>query len=732
MWLEVILVGLAFVGLAFWRLRDAFVRRGYSLSWPWGDGLGGMGWMFEHSHRFAHSRLKTMLSEVYKTPDIGGGFHEPIVTTTFWRAQYWLLAKIFSIDDVYDFIAASGFALDGLFAYLIAREIDCSALTSFLVALGIASLEVFDRRVVGHLQLAFFFSQLIACWTAIRAAKRPTLARMIGAGVGLWFAFLGNEYYGYFTTFFCASLFIGYRLIGSPVPLRRLLPRLLAGTMTFLMLMMFSYPLLTLGRILHSWGLVKERTASFARPAADFTIYALGHVKTIFRPSLPWLANVLGAFPPDTVEFTFRLGLVVPAFASALLLLLAIRCLRNASPPRTRVLQQAAVWGAAGILLLFFSLSPKYVLSLVPLTRRMAPMFRVGVRAALFVDIAALFILGLVFDRVVMVEFDWSRSWTTHRSSLKRTAPAAMMLALFCLGLADLRPANGGLLSRLPVFKVPHDAIYDRLAALADGVVLELPFHVNMYDNPEADYAYVANRMFHHKPVLNFMRHPAVQCQATRFARDVNHPGRATGALLRELGIRYVVVRTSGDPRYDLTAYARLPELTERSRNDAVALLEVDHPGQWSASNFLTHYPCLFEAGTLQTSVDSEAVFDPKRQITERFARFSTIPDGKFLTYGPGIEFGPGRYKATFELRANIEKTDPRGVAMAVDVFALGRGSIAESAITREQLADGQSHAVVVTFNLTESAVMQFRVRAYAQGTLWVGTISVDEVSGPH
>src|SRR5207253_2892956 len=190
-WTEAAIVALACAAFGLWRVSDAFLRPGYSLSWPWGDGFGGMGWIFDHAHRFAHAGLKTALWEIYKTPDIAGGLHAPIVTTTFWRAQYWVLAKFLSIDNVYDFIAWLGFALDGLFSYLVAREIRCSALTATLVGLSIVSLEVFDVRVGGHLHLAFFFYQLIACWTAIRAARQPTLPRMIAAGAGLWFGFLG-------------------------------------------------------------------------------------------------------------------------------------------------------------------------------------------------------------------------------------------------------------------------------------------------------------------------------------------------------------------------------------------------------------------------------------------------------------------------------------------------------------------------------------------------------------
>src|SRR5207237_2981801 len=193
--------------------------------------------MLEHAHRLMHAGFKAALSEIYRTPDIAAGFHPPLVTTTFWRAQYWVLARFLNIDDVYDLIAWLGFALDGLFSYLLARELRCTALTAALVGLSVVSLEVFDARVLGHLHLAFFFYQLIACWMSIRAARQPTLPRMIAAGAGLWFGFLGNEYYGYFSLFFCAVLFCGYRFLGPRVPIRRVLPGLFAAAITFCTLM---------------------------------------------------------------------------------------------------------------------------------------------------------------------------------------------------------------------------------------------------------------------------------------------------------------------------------------------------------------------------------------------------------------------------------------------------------------------------------------------------------------
>ena len=723
---EATLVAIAFAALALWRVSDAFARPGYSLSQPWGDGIGGMGWFFDHAQRFAHSGLKTALWEVYKSPDIAGGLHPPLVTTTFWRAQYWVLAKFLSIDNVYDFLGWSGFTLNGLFSYLVAREIGCSALSAFLVGLGMVSLEVFDTRVGGHLHLAFFFYQLIACWMTIRAGKRPTVPRMMASGAGLWFGFLGNEYYGYFAFFFCVMLFFGYRFLSTRVSVRRLFHGLVGGATVFVALMAVSYPRMILGRVLQSWGLVKERLPSFAQPDTDFSVYGLAHVVTIFRPSLPWLREALHPFPPDTGEFTFRLGTIAPAFASGLLVVLITLYVLGPSQQRKRVLQQCAVWSAATLLLLLFARSPNHLLSLVPLTHKIAPMFRVGVRAVLFVDLGALFILGLLFDHFLRMELLWWRGWTRRSFSSKRTAVAAIFFAVFWVGIEDLRPVNAGVFSKAPVFAVPHDAIYDHLKALPDGHVLELPFYINPPDNPETDYAYVANRMFHHKPVLNYMRDPRVQCQAIRFARDVNHPRTETAALLRELGVRYLVVHTSGDQRYDLAAYTHDPELAQIARNGPVALIEVKNSGVWSTDRFLAHYDsCVFEGGLMPTAVDSYAIFDPARQTTDRVATFSSIPNGNFLTFGPYVNLEPGRYEVAFNVRASVEKTDVRGLVMGLEVFSGSLGMIAEGEVTREQLADGKFHPVVLLFTLPRAATTEFRVKAQAQGTLAVGAITV-------
>jgi len=242
---------------------------------------------------------------------------------------------------------------------------------------------------------------------------------------------------------------------------------------------------------------------------------------------------------------------------------------------------------------------------------------------------------------------------------------------------------------------VPHDAIYDHLKALPDGHVLELPFYINPPDNPETDYAYVANRMFHHKPVLNYMRDPRVQCQAIRFARDVNHPRTETAALLRELGVRYLVVHTSGDQRYDLAAYTHDPELAQIARNGPVALIEVKNSGVWSTDRFLAHYDsCVFEGGLMPTAVDSYAIFDPARQTTDRVATFSSIPNGNFLTFGPYVNLEPGRYEVAFNVRASVEKTDVRGLVMGLEVFSGSLGMIAEGEVTREQLADGNPNII--------------------------------------
>src|SRR5207248_7486644 len=155
----------------------------------------------------------------------------------------------------------------------------------------------------------------------------------------------------------------------------------------------------------------------------------------------------------------------------------------------------------------------------------------------------------------------------------------------------------------------------------------------------------------------------------------------------------YVVVHTSGDVRYDLAAYTRDPEFAEIARNGAVTLLEVKNSGTWSTDRFLAHYDgCVLEGGVMPTTVRSEPIFDPERQVTDRVARFSSLPNGAFLTYGPYVNFEPGRYEATFNVRASVDRTDARGLVMVLDVSSVENGIVAEADVTLERLADGKFH----------------------------------------
>src|SRR4051812_2132188 len=231
-WLEVLIAAVAFGALALWRMSDAFIRPGWSVSAPWGDGIGGMGLIFDQAHRFLHEGFKAKFLEVYRTPDIGAGFHAPFVTTTFWRAQYWTLAHFLSIDNIYDFLCWCGFALNGLCSYLVGREIRFGRTTAGLLGIAVVSLEFFDTRVTGHLHMTLFFYQLMACWLVLRAAKHPTAARMILAGAGSWLAFVGNEYNGYFSFFFCAVLFSSYRMFERRASPRALVGGLVAASLT--------------------------------------------------------------------------------------------------------------------------------------------------------------------------------------------------------------------------------------------------------------------------------------------------------------------------------------------------------------------------------------------------------------------------------------------------------------------------------------------------------------------
>src|SRR5207245_11627341 len=101
-----------------------------------------------------------------------------------------------------------------------------------------------------------------------------------------------------------------------------------------------------------------------------------------------------------------------------------------------------------------------------------------------------------------------------------------------------------------------------------------------------------------------------------------------------------------------------------------------------------------------------------------------------YLTLCPHLVFEPGRYEVMFDVRSSVDKTCARGVVMGVEVFAGSTGVVAQREVTVEQVSDRKFHPVVVPFTLSRAATTEFRVKAYAQGILAVGRITVRPLGG--
>ncbi len=711
--LEVVVVATALLLLGIWRWHLAF-HKGLTLSHPGDDSTGTIGLIYELATEFRRQGLPLLWGDFFSPPGLGGGVYMPIPTNPLWRLQYCLLGQLLAPDNVYDVVLLLAYVGNGAAAFLLAREIGATRLAAAVAALAAASLWGFDARALMHNGLAFFFPAMVFAWTAVRAGKRPSRRRMIAFALGGIFSFLGNEYFGYFSAFFCTVLFLGYLAAwhGRSLTTRRALGLLASRSLLALGVlvvgMMVLYPTLFVTPLLARLGLQSvQPSPSPSHPDFDFELYAIKNPWALFQPGLPWLSSIV---PRDvmrqagTYEFTFPIGAVVPALGLLLTFALA---LVGRGRDRRRTARQAAVWCAAIAVVVSLSVAPSISWSLVPFTHRFAPMFRVGARATMLADVGFLMLLALGFGAL------------QRRAGGRRAARATVtvaVVALSALALADLRPnAFWTPIRTYPLPRVP--SAVSAAATLPPGFFAELPFFHHPPDRFENDLVYLFDRTIHHHPILNMMYSPGIDRQIVAIWDQLGRGGEDAIALLRHLGVRWVALHPDVAGRY-----LPSPSLTLARKGADANVYEVTDPAPLQRPAAST---CLQEGlycgGLLPTRVArSQVVASPVSPTV--LAREAIVEPGfsGYLTYGPYVKLAPGEYETTFYFFADIQVDD----GASLDVEIARDGGRQRLAAARALLPTGRLSAVTVRFVLTSDAEVEFRSIPHTPGRYVVDLVS--------
>jgi len=591
--------GLFFIGIAALRTWPLFAEPNISCVSPNSDGIGSLGGWFTFIEDADNAKAKILLSDVYAPTSIGLGLIEPGPFSIVWKNIIYFLSRFFSVENIWSVIVFGTFVLHGLVGLALARELGAGWLLAIFAGLFFQHLDLFVYRIAEHLTgLATYFMPILLILLAIRAAKKPTWLRLIFLGLGAALNFSFNEYYGYFGSFICAAIFIGFAIFSrkkwaiSGIPF---FMRTLAGGVAFFLAMILLYPV-QIGARLNGLFQPKSSEPAFVEPMAhvkdEFLYFTIDNFWHIFEPSVGGLKNIFraGFFDSSIWEYTFRVGFLLPAA-----ILVCVAVLLATRPGRKQLAD--VFWPTflvfmATILAIPFAIPDKYKLSLVNFTYHLGQIFRVGLRSLVYLDIGIILLYVLVFGAFQKLLGAWlSARFGQHKGQwISRAVIVIISMAVLC----DLYSQR--IWSPLPASKLPSLKAYERLSKMPNGALLELPYFSSVHEQREDNYIYNYHRIGHDKPLINMFFsstfYPNFVGPSEEFTELANHALPRIIDRLSRAGVRYVAVSKDALSKGKIT-FAGLeaaPRLKLISEDSSVSIYEIEPRKDFDTSSFVDEF----------------------------------------------------------------------------------------------------------------------------------------------
>ncbi|MCF8070511.1 MAG: hypothetical protein K9L30_18175 [Desulfobacterales bacterium] len=584
-----------------------------------GDGIGGIGNIFTLKQEVDESGFVALFGDTRSSDKVGFGLSAPAPQSLYWKWNLGVLSQIFSPEDVYDVNGIIAFTLIGLFSFILLKELGVSFIFSFIGALLLTHIDHFFSRLNGHLLgLGTYFIPILLCWGAVWAGKKPTLFRMLILAFLNVFNFWVNEYYGYYGFFFSYGLFLGYFLKFADKPsflqIKTGVWFILSGIF-FVSAMTLSYPHIVLGKIAELIQIGSENGVpvhNASHPWNEFLVYSVRKPMSLFSPWVPWLKQVVvgDVFKSDLGEFTFRIGTAAPVAILACILFFGYFYIFHKNEKSKVVLWECIIWMAVSALMVIFALDPRHYISLVPITFKIAPMFRVGARAFLYVDIAVIVLFVYTIDALFCFIL---KRLVAKKSSIVylilNVALIVILIFITAIGIIDI--ARDRIWNKVPSLKLPDTSIYEVLRDKPPGLLLELPMYSPIKHSPEKNYLYKYYRTTHGFPIVN----TSYPLPTNLEFRDIlhrlsNYINTISYEVLKDLklaGVRYIVVDRR---KIDDSRLRESPGLKLIGENENKSIFSMKTDKLFGRYDFLEHFvysePTLSLGGDFKTPQNND------------------------------------------------------------------------------------------------------------------------------
>ena len=602
-----------------------------------------------------------------------------------WWVVKQFLAIFFSPDNVYDVLCILFWLLNFLAGFYLFQTLKLNDFAAVIFGLTLAGLEVYYVRITGHLTMAAIFIPILQIAYAIKVTESPSRKNIIFFSILSFACFLSNEYYGYFGFIFSFVLILFYFLMNFKKLKEFSITGFILGAMIFLSGMAVIYRRVFLAL------LTRNTTSSLiVHSYFEHVFYSVKNPLEILYSDLYGL-NIPLANP---WEFTFHLGIIIVIFIFVFLLYAIIKRIRLDYKLILAIL-------FSGVVLSLFGLDPDYPLSLERITYNLAPQFRVGARAYLWVSFALILIAAIIYRDVVRAEDPVK----TGRNSIMSP------LLSFLLIILMVDTTLGFYIKGPRLYPLPENTAYKFIAGFPQGLLLELPFYGP--SESQANYRYIYNYIDHKKEFVNYPTQLMVQYDpilATgleQFKYYLNNPNRDVIDRLRRAGIKYIAV---SDPkikkRFDSMGYAPLIYEGETAIYEFDATNELDLKSLVLCNKFLLEYD-LSVSQNLSSNVGT---------WTDSGISSSGGVEGALL-YGPYAPLNAGTY--SFKMYGTLTSG-----TVNVDITSHGGTVVYEKFTLDKSMADSSGEFVIQKELVLDKDVSDLEVR------VWVNKDSQVEIQG--
>ncbi|MFH0976566.1 MAG: hypothetical protein V1874_12360 [Spirochaetota bacterium] len=570
-----------FICLGLWKFHDVLVNPNLSLT-NQGDGL----WYISAVHAFnefvREGNYSALFGDKFQYDILSLSLTEPLSSSIYWKWNWYILGSFLSPIKVYDINALIAFVLIGIAGYVLARELGANFIISLLSAFLLSHLDVFYQRMDGHLLgLGTYYAPIFLTWSAIRAGKKAILSRMLIFILLLIFNFTVNEYYGYFGFFFGCLLFAGYIFVYNKnwiIPRKIIIRNICISILLFLVLMCIIYPHYIGSKLIGVFNSYLNISPDHHFAWNEFIAYSLWNPATLFIPGFNFLRLFLcnislynrPVFQNTVGEMTFRIGIIIPVITLISCIYYFIKFYSKKIKSDIFIHNEFIIWVYAAVIMVIFCLNPRYIFSFVPLTFKIAPMFRVGVRSLLYFDIAiiAMFILFMqkivndLIQRVNLLPQD------LHTKRIYKSTFVLSCLIISYFALADV--SNNNFLNKFYSVSLPVTKSYSILKDKPNGFLVELPVFSPVITPPEENYIYLYNRIFHGKPILNTVytgsENVIFREALHKLSTQMNAPDSKLLNKLKRAGVQYIVANKNS--KFDFSYLSRTDLLEKIAQDD--------------------------------------------------------------------------------------------------------------------------------------------------------------------